>query len=95
MNVDLKAYQYRRKLEESRGHNYQYPNSEQQIKNDKLGYEHHLFKDNTMDTWSEDEAKKAVKKYREKNYYSRIVCYPNEIIGGKCFSVIFRSKAKK
>jgi len=88
---DLKAFQYRRNLEERRGHNYQYPNSEQQLKNDELGYEHHLFK-GSKDTSSEDLAKEAVERYRNNGYFSRIVCYPNEIIGMKWFSVIYRKK---
>jgi len=90
MNINLRAYQYKRMLEEKRGHNYQYPNNEQQRKNDELGYEHHVFKKTksgygTLETINEEQAKEVVKSYRKNGYYSRIVCYPNEIIGVKYY----------
>lgn len=93
MSLDLKLFQYKRMLEERRGHNYQYPNNKQQIKLDELGYKHHLF-NGRDDTTSELLAIEVVKDYRSKNYYSRIVCYPNEIIGLKTFSVVYRLKNK-
>jgi len=89
---DFKSYQYRRMLEERRGHNYQYPNNEQQIKNDELGYVHHKFDDGKFDTRFEDEAKETVERYRSNGYYSRIVIYQNRIVGMKYYSVIYRKK---
>lgn len=85
------AYKYKRALEERRGHNYQYPNQEQQEKLAKLGYEYHLF-DRGMDTSSELEAKEVVENYRKNGYYSRIVCFANNIVGMKYYSVIYRKK---
>ncbi len=92
MNRDLKHFQYERMLEERRGNSFQYPTNEQQIKNDKLGYKHHIFKGGKTDTNALYYAKKIVKEYRNKNNYSRIVCYANDIIGLKTYSVIYRPK---
>lgn len=77
--------------EARRGHSYQYPNNEQQLKLDELGYKTHIFK-GSYDTMSESLAKERVDNYRKHGYYSRIVCYPNEIIGAKFFTVIYRKK---
>jgi len=97
-NMDLKEYQYKRMLEERRGHSYQYPTNEQQIKNDSLGYMHHEFVNRSgtksTETRNEEIAKEVVLKYRSEGFFSRIVCYPNSIIGAKYFSVIYRSKSK-
>jgi hypothetical protein len=94
--MDLKEYQYKRMLEERRGHSYQYPTNEQQIKNDSLGYVHHEFVDRkgfkSMETRNEETAKEIVINYRCKGFFSRIVCYPNNIIGARYFSVIYRKK---
>ena len=95
-STEYKRYAYERMLEERRGHNYQYPSNEQQIKNKELGYEHHIFNNRnnqeSIDTLSEDLAKEVVATYRNDGYYSRIVCYPNQIIGAKYYSVIYRKK---
>lgn len=92
MDLDLKAYQYKRMLEERRGHNYQYPTPEQWQKLQELGYEIHYF-GNRNDTSCEYQAKEAVEDYRAEDYYSRIICFacPN-IIGAKYYTVIFRKK---
>ena len=95
---DLRAYQYKRLLEERRGHNYQYINDEQYLKNEKLGYKYHRFEQSSdrifesISTMNEKLAKEVVRKYRSDGYFSRIVCHPNEIIGAKDFYVIYRKK---
>lgn len=91
---ELRFFQYQRMLEERRGNSFQYPTNEQQIKNDELGYKHHQFKSG-KDTISMYEAKEVVEKYRSEGNYARIVCYPNQIVGLKTFSVIYRPKSKK
>lgn len=83
---------YQRMLEERRGHNYQYPNDEQYIKLQLLGYKEHKFSNGKLDTISELDAKELVTDYRLKDNYSRIICFYNDIIGLKTFTVIYRSK---
>lgn len=92
--INLKHWKYQRMLEERRGHNYQYPNNEQQLKNEVLGYKHHIFEDGRQETMSETKAKKVVEQYRSTGYFSRIVCYSNAIARAKYFSVIYRKKKR-
>ena len=96
MDDDQRSDFLRRKREalkdSRRGHSYQYPNNEEQLRLDGLGYKHHIFESGRDYSDIELEAKEAVIDYRSKGYHSRIVCYANEIIGLKSFSVIYRKK---
>lgn len=88
-------YQYKRRLEEQRGHNYQWYNHEKWLEMEKKGWQMHDFDDkfDRQAISSESMAQAVVEDYRAKGYYSRIICgYSQNRQRTKMFTVIFKKK---
>lgn len=82
----LKAYQYRRMIEERRGNNFAYPTEEEWGKIETMGY--------VCDepTYSIVHAKNRVAELRSNGYYCRIVCRAQGKIRMREYIVIHRPK---
>ena len=91
----LKAFQYRRMLEERRGHNFAYLTNELYDYLTKKGFQRHKFNEirghRSISTGSENVAKEIVKQYREDGCFSRIICVTNKI-RIKEFTVWYKKK---
>lgn len=83
---NLKAYQYKRMLEERRGNNFQYLNDDSYQELLDKGYE--FYKPMS----SLDAAKETVLKSRENGYFSRIVCFAQGQIRTREYIVIRKNK---
>ena len=95
--IELKSFQYKRMLEERRGHNYEYWNDEKHLKLiEKEGWQLQWFIDGNskfQHTLFESEAKRKVEKLRNGGYYARIVCgYTKTVQREKHYSVIYKFK---
>lgn len=75
----LKEFQYRRRKEELRGHNFQYYSDKLHNELIKKGYKLHQFDGDSTRTMSESIAKSEVVKYRKEKHYSRIICITNRL----------------
>lgn len=91
--LDWDSWSYKRKLEESKGHNYQYHTDDLEKKWLANGYDFYEFKDGKEATSSENIAIKAVEALRADNHYARIICGRTKVVQKiKYFSVIFKKK---
>lgn len=90
----LAAFQYRRRKEELRGHNYAYGFDALYSKLDASGYKIHQFDRYDRATSSESEAKKLVEEYRSNGNYARIICTTNKV-RMRAYQVIFKHKKQK
>lgn len=103
-NLNLKAFQYKRMLEERRGNNFQYYNSALQKYIDENGYKFFQFTDGRSHktigviikkeaTTSILEAKYQVEKLRKEGNYARIICgYEKCKQRIKFYSIIYKKK---
>lgn len=94
------SYSYKRKLEEQRGHNFEYWNDKKHydlIENKGwalVGFEGSFGLEDY--TYSEIEAKEKVELLRQSNHFARIVCgYSKNVQKIKTFSVIYKLKESK
>jgi hypothetical protein len=90
----LKRYQYKRTLEERRGHNYEYW-TDKHYKMIESGWQlHYDFEGGEIEaTPFEHKAQKIVNEYRDSGYYSRIICgYVKDVKRTKYYSVIYKKK---
>lgn len=90
---DLKAYQYKRMLEERKGHNYQYYTDDIGKELEEKGYEFYLFTNrmNRKDeaTQFEHVAKEVVEQLRNSGHFARIICgYDQNVQRIKMYSVV-------
>ena len=95
--MDLFRHQYKRMLEERRGHNYEYWNEKHEAMIDSGKWQLYKFSLNDKredDAISdENEAKKVVTELRASGHYARIVCgWEKTIQRLKMFSIIYRAK---
>ena len=93
-----RAWQYKRRLEENRGYNFEYwsPKHDQLLEN---GWETFIFQERKFEseaTSSVVEAKEVVNKLRSEGNFARIIAgmYQNQQ-RQKMFTVIFKPKKKK
>ena len=97
-NNNLKSFQYKRMLEERRGHNYQYYSDKLQRYMDNKGYgfyPEHGFNYGGADyiTTIESDAKQKVECLRISGYYARIICgYDKNVQRKKTYSIICKKK---
>lgn len=90
-----RVYQYQRRLEEQRGHNYEWYNEQKFEKYLEKGYLIHTFvsKFDGESTSAEFLAQEAVLKYRSEGYYARIICgYDKNVQRMKQFTVIYKKR---
>ena len=101
--IELKYYQYKRMLEERRGHNFEYWNDEKHEKMLKNGWFLFEYPCSGKRNWnihcekyaitSEYYAKKYLKQLRESGNFARIICgYTKTIQREKHFSIIYKPK---
>lgn len=94
---EWKIHQYKRRLEEQRGHNYQWFNQEKWNQLELSGWKMHKF-DNKVDrdaTSYEEGAKEVVEQYRKTGHWARILCgYSKNQQRVKMFTVIYKKKVK-
>lgn len=94
--TEWRAYQYQRRLEEQRGHNYQNFNQEKWDKLEQNGWQMHVFSGRGTEhnaTMSEMSAKEVVEEYRKTGHYSRIITgYSQNKQRIKMFTVIYKKK---
>lgn len=94
----LKSFQYKRMLEERRGHNYQYWNEkhEKMLMNGWNLYGFGTYPLEQSATNIEDDAISAVNELRATGYNARIVCgYQKDIQRTKYYSVIYKRNVKR
>lgn len=99
-SMELKAYQYRRMLEEKRGNNFEYWKDEKHYQMLENGWKLHDFKERRRGvmhgrraTSSITSAKEIVSQLRNDNNFARIVCgYEKNAQRVKMYSVIYKPK---
>ena len=91
---EFQSYQYKRMLEERRGHNYKYHSDELEESLKEKGYEWYDFGSGLEQTNFEDEAIEAVENLRETGHYARIICERMKVVQRvKYYSVAYKRKA--
>jgi hypothetical protein len=102
--LEFKTFQYKRMLEEKRGHNYEYWNDEKHGKMLQNGWklyevtpgESHRQWSNIFKHYSttlENKMKEVVKILRQSGHFARIVCgYDKDVQRTKYYSVIYKKK---
>jgi len=76
---NLAAFQYKRTLEERRGHYYRYMTDDILLKLEKNSFKCHLFDNGRDETMSEESAKEARQKYKLNGKKAMILCVANKL----------------